>query len=150
MANDMKFSGGGRERQGGDGQRQLYKAVCASCGKSCEVPFRPSGDRPVYCKDCFRARSEGGGLPAPQDASRQAGGAPRQGGAPSPSSSRSPMQMYAGGQKGGGSLAGELMAINGKLDRLLALLEGGASRVLKSAKPAKKTAPKKKSSARRK
>lgn len=34
--------------------RQMYPAVCAACGKSTEVPFRPSGDRPVYCRDCFR------------------------------------------------------------------------------------------------
>lgn len=34
--------------------REMYSAVCAQCGKECEVPFQPRGDRPVYCNDCFR------------------------------------------------------------------------------------------------
>lgn len=37
-------------------ERVLHKAVCAACNKECEVPFKPSGDRPVYCKECFTAR----------------------------------------------------------------------------------------------
>lgn len=36
------------------GPRQMYKAVCANCGKECEVPFEPKNGRPVYCNDCFR------------------------------------------------------------------------------------------------
>ena len=35
-------------------QRQMFKVVCAECGKDTEVPFQPRGDRPVYCSDCFR------------------------------------------------------------------------------------------------
>ena len=34
--------------------RQMYPTTCAECGKSTEVPFQPSGDRPVYCSDCYR------------------------------------------------------------------------------------------------
>ena len=34
-------------------QRQMYPAVCNSCGKDCEVPFQPRGDRPVYCQSCY-------------------------------------------------------------------------------------------------
>jgi len=34
-------------------ERSMHKAVCADCGKSCDVPFKPSGDRPVYCRECF-------------------------------------------------------------------------------------------------
>jgi len=41
---------------GGGFQREMHKAVCSDCGKECEVPFKPSGDRPVYCRDCFRKR----------------------------------------------------------------------------------------------
>jgi CxxC-x17-CxxC domain-containing protein len=40
-------------------QRMMHKAVCADCKKSCEVPFRPSGERPVYCKECFAKRKSG-------------------------------------------------------------------------------------------
>ncbi|MDD5086969.1 MAG: DNA-directed RNA polymerase [Candidatus Nanoarchaeia archaeon] len=49
---------GQRERRGGfrgdQEPREMHKAVCADCGKECEVPFKPSEDRPVYCKDCYR------------------------------------------------------------------------------------------------
>jgi len=34
----------------------MFQAVCADCKKDCEIPFKPSGDRPVYCKECFSRR----------------------------------------------------------------------------------------------
>ena len=34
--------------------REFHKAVCADCGAECEVPFRPSNGKPIYCKDCYR------------------------------------------------------------------------------------------------
>jgi len=34
----------------------MHKSVCADCGKECEVPFKPTGDRPVYCKECWAKR----------------------------------------------------------------------------------------------
>lgn len=37
----------------GEGRPSMYKAVCSSCGNSCEVPFRPTGSKPVYCSQCF-------------------------------------------------------------------------------------------------
>ncbi|HEX3016185.1 MAG TPA: zinc-ribbon domain containing protein [Desulfobacteria bacterium] len=46
-----------RKQQRNNGQRQMYPAVCASCGAETEVPFQPTGDRPVYCRDCFQPRS---------------------------------------------------------------------------------------------
>ena len=39
----------GTDQQG----RQLYSVKCSNCGKQTEVPFKPSGDRPVYCRDCY-------------------------------------------------------------------------------------------------
>lgn len=46
--------GSGQRFGGGDsGGSRMHQATCADCGKTCEVPFRPSGDRPVYCSDCF-------------------------------------------------------------------------------------------------
>jgi len=42
-----------RGRDDGFGRSQMFEAVCANCGKKCEVPFRPNGQRPVYCRDCF-------------------------------------------------------------------------------------------------
>lgn len=43
--------------------RVLYEAVCADCSKVCEVPFKPSEDRPVFCKECFGRRKAGGDGP---------------------------------------------------------------------------------------
>jgi CxxC-x17-CxxC domain-containing protein len=37
-------------------KREMYKAVCADCGEECEVPFKPDGTRPVYCRECFAKR----------------------------------------------------------------------------------------------
>ena len=34
-------------------QREMYTAVCASCGKEARVPSKPREDRPVYCSECF-------------------------------------------------------------------------------------------------
>ncbi len=45
------------QRNGGySSRRQMYPAVCAECGKECEVPFEPREDRPVYCGDCYRKK----------------------------------------------------------------------------------------------
>jgi len=46
----------GTDQQG----RQLYSVKCANCGKQTEVPFKPSGDRPVYCRDCYMQKKGGG------------------------------------------------------------------------------------------
>jgi CxxC-x17-CxxC domain-containing protein len=34
----------------------MHDAVCASCGAETTVPFEPTGERPIYCRDCFQAR----------------------------------------------------------------------------------------------
>ncbi len=38
------------------GSRGRRQVVCAGCGASTTVPFRPSQDRPVYCSPCFKLR----------------------------------------------------------------------------------------------
>jgi len=44
------------QQQGfGGGAREMHPAVCAQCGVNTMVPFRPRGDRPVYCNECFSA-----------------------------------------------------------------------------------------------
>lgn len=35
------------------GKPELFSATCSACHKSCEVPFRPNSDKPVYCSACF-------------------------------------------------------------------------------------------------
>lgn len=47
--------GGGRD----SARPAMHSAVCAECGNSCEIPFKPSGDRPVYCSNCFKNKKEG-------------------------------------------------------------------------------------------
>ena len=36
--------------------RPMYAVVCFECGEDCEIPFKPSGNRPVYCRACFAKR----------------------------------------------------------------------------------------------
>jgi CxxC-x17-CxxC domain-containing protein len=33
--------------------RQMYTAICSSCGQEAQVPFQPTSGKPVYCSDCF-------------------------------------------------------------------------------------------------
>jgi CxxC-x17-CxxC domain-containing protein len=37
-------------------EREMFSAVCAACGKQTTVPFKPTNDRPVFCRDCFQSR----------------------------------------------------------------------------------------------
>jgi CxxC-x17-CxxC domain-containing protein len=51
----------GARRPGGgtrmpSGERQLVDAVCSSCGKETQVPFKPTPGKPVYCRDCYSQR----------------------------------------------------------------------------------------------
>jgi CxxC-x17-CxxC domain-containing protein len=56
-----KYAGPGRGHDRGHdrgerpamGDKELFKTTCTACHKSCEVPFRPSSDKPVYCRECF-------------------------------------------------------------------------------------------------
>jgi len=51
------FGGGGgfgARRSFNDGPREMHKAVCSECKKECEVPFKPTEGKPVYCRDCFQ------------------------------------------------------------------------------------------------
>lgn len=52
--------GGGRGRGGfgSDRPREMHRVNCADCGNFCEVPFRPTGEKPVYCPDCFHRRGD--------------------------------------------------------------------------------------------
>lgn len=33
--------------------REMFDVTCSECGKETQVPFKPDGERPVYCRDCF-------------------------------------------------------------------------------------------------
>jgi len=34
--------------------REMYDTICDKCKKECQVPFRPSGNKPILCSNCFK------------------------------------------------------------------------------------------------
>ncbi len=43
-----------KSQSGGErGPREMHNVICASCGVSTQVPFKPRNEKPVYCQDCF-------------------------------------------------------------------------------------------------
>ena len=40
--------------------KEMHKVVCDECKKECEVPFRPTPGKPIYCEECFKARGKSG------------------------------------------------------------------------------------------
>lgn len=56
--NRRNHSGGGNRNFGNprfnNDRQEMFSAICANCGKQCEVPFRPTGNKPVLCRDCFQ------------------------------------------------------------------------------------------------
>jgi len=87
-------------------KKQMFKAECAECGNTCEVPFRPNGKKPVFCNDCF----------AHEDSARDS----RREFSPRPSYNNDrpaprPDQAF-------NDLKAELRGVNEKLERLISLL----------------------------
>ena len=61
----VRRSGGGGNRGGfnrkfggrDSGRRlDMVKVTCDECGKKCEVPFKPTEGKPVYCSECFEKK----------------------------------------------------------------------------------------------
>jgi CxxC-x17-CxxC domain-containing protein len=70
---DFDRGGGPRRRLGSRewDRSQMHEATCSDCGKSCEVPFVPTGEKPVYCNQCFSIhRGSSSASPARRDFSR--------------------------------------------------------------------------------
>ncbi len=60
-----------RPPRGDRESREFFKATCSDCGKECEVPFKPTEGRPVYCRDCFKKHQPAdGGRRGGRDRSR--------------------------------------------------------------------------------
>jgi CxxC-x17-CxxC domain-containing protein len=47
--------GGDRNFSRGD-RKNMVDVVCDKCGKDCQVPFKPTGDKPVLCRECFEGQ----------------------------------------------------------------------------------------------
>ena len=51
----------------------MHKATCSNCGKDCQLPFRPNGNRAVFCSTCFEDQKNEN----PERAERKSFGKPR-------------------------------------------------------------------------
>lgn len=55
---DKKFgkrSPSDRKSFGGDSRETtMFQATCSECGNACEVPFKPTGRKPILCDRCFK------------------------------------------------------------------------------------------------
>ena len=54
-----RFDRNNNNRRDSDRQITMHSAICDACGRECKVPFKPSGDKPIYCSSCFE--QQGGG-----------------------------------------------------------------------------------------
>ena len=48
-------------------EHSMHKVTCDSCGESCEVPFRPTAGKPVFCDACFKKNKN----PGPENRTNQ-------------------------------------------------------------------------------
>jgi CxxC-x17-CxxC domain-containing protein len=112
----------------------MHKATCSTCGKPCEVPFRPDGSKPVLCSECFgKNRSDdrngverrGFSNDRPQRAPERKFDAPAAPRGPSPDIK---------------VLERQVAALEAKLNEVLYILKG-SSPLKKAAKPEKVTIP---------
>jgi len=85
--------------------REMHKAVCDNCGNDCEVPFKPTHGKPIYCSNCFE-RIEGGGGRRPDRRG------PRDGGG-------------GGRDNSNDKVLEQLSSLNKKLERILTVIERG-------------------------
>jgi CxxC-x17-CxxC domain-containing protein len=51
------FSANRGGSHGASPRMRMHSAKCESCKNICEVPFRPIGNKPVYCSNCFKGKS---------------------------------------------------------------------------------------------
>ncbi len=100
-----RFNDRGSDR----GPVEMHSAVCDNCGKNCEVPFRPTSGKPVYCSNCFENQ---------------------RGSSDSGSSRNSGRYEQRSSERSDNGLA----EVNAKLDNILRLLESQKPVVKKPAK----------------
>lgn len=110
--------GGGRDfRREDRGPVSMTRVTCDECKKSCEVPFKPTAGKPVFCDECFRGQR--------QDRPRRDFGGDRP---------QAPKPSFTVGSEGGNDVKKQLEQLNFKMDKLIASIE-----VLALAKASPKT-----------
>ncbi|MFA6603144.1 MAG: CxxC-x17-CxxC domain-containing protein [Candidatus Shapirobacteria bacterium] len=95
--------------------RQMFQAVCSECGRDCQVPFRPTGEKPVYCSSCFEKMgnsSNNSRSYSERDNSRNRDFGPR----------NYEQKSYEPRNFGTSPNKDQLAAIGAKLDKIIALL----------------------------
>ena len=104
----------------------LYDAVCDECGKDCRVPFKPSGEKPVYCSDCFEKK---GGRDSNRSGDRR--DFPRRsfGGRDSGRPSQNNL-----GDRSISQLVGKIEILNTRLDTIISLLSSAGKKKSDSVK----------------
>lgn len=107
-----RFGRGGRDFN--RGPKEMFHAVCDNCGKDCEVPFKPTGNKPVYCSDCFS----------------------KMGGRGEPRRNRDHSEGHGNGR--------DIQEINAKLDKILEILSPGVKTTANPQPPVENSMPKEK------
>lgn len=107
------FKPRGRSFGSDRGPREMFSATCDNCGKPCEVPFKPTNGKPVYCSDCYEKM---GG--------RDSG----------PRSDRSSRPSFRAPVENSNQNKAEFEALNAKMDRIISLLEETKTPKVKKAK----------------
>ena len=104
-----------RRNSGGRDSRRpsMHDAVCDECGRDCQVPFRPSGDKPIYCSECFEKRSGGDSGRSKRDFGDRGPGRSAQGGA---------------GDRDISQLRKDIEVLNTKLDTVISLLSSAGQK----------------------
>ena len=112
---DFDNRGGFEKKHHSGRNEQMHQAVCSECGRTCEVPFVPNGNKPVFCNDCFAQKRGGQAKPferqefsRPNNTQHER---PQQQNAPAPRDHRVD------------ELKSQMDAMNSKLDRLVKMME---------------------------
>lgn len=58
-------------------EKSMHRVICDDCGDACEVPFRPTSGKPIYCSDCFRKNEKSGARGSDRDSERSYEGTPK-------------------------------------------------------------------------
>ncbi|MCA9355907.1 hypothetical protein H6790_00585 [Candidatus Nomurabacteria bacterium] len=128
---------GGGFRGGKPKSQNMYKAVCSDCGKTCEVPFKPTGEKPVFCSECFGGKKEGGQRNQQRGFSKSGfdNKRDRRGGGSS--------QRSNDGQKDFSEMKKSMSDLNTKLDQLITMMSEQNIQKASTKPTAKKTTVKK-------
>lgn len=134
-SNDRRGGGNFGRRDSGRGfnrgrdnsdRSTMHKAICSECNADCEIPFKPTGSRPIFCSSCFEKQGQGGSRPNKFGGDRD----------------RRPHFSKGGNtdqsNRGSGEIMKEIKTLNYKIDQLIKILTPKAL-----VEKEKKVAPKK-------